>query len=154
MTQAHSAPAATHPGPNFELLKDAYQIIDGIPEVAFALERIFLKKGESLKSGTIACAAGWLSTHPQFRAMGLGWDQDSEILTIDGCEFRNAYSQQMAQIFNLPLEVAQRLFNVRGGLECSKLGLQMDASDKEVFLKRLWRYLESENALTPKVPTC
>lgn len=57
--------------PNYELLKDAYAILAGIPADAYDLSSIRERKGESLSCGTIACGFGWLGMHPQFQELGL-----------------------------------------------------------------------------------
>jgi hypothetical protein len=71
---------------NFELLKEAYAIIDGIPKRRFNLNRLAVPKqidgnhhraGQPLRAecGSIACAIGWLAMHPTFNAMGLWINQ-------------------------------------------------------------------------------
>lgn len=56
----------------FEKLKQAYAVIDGIPEKNFDLDAWYTetdsKPGKKIKPtcGTIACAAGWLAIHPEF----------------------------------------------------------------------------------------
>lgn len=57
---------------NFELLRDAYAIIDGIPDDAIHLNYIVSRRGETPACGTIACTLGFLAMHPQFQALGLG----------------------------------------------------------------------------------
>ncbi len=52
---------------NRERLLRAYEIIDGIPDSKFNLNDFVIQTGKgSLKCGTIACAAGWISLHPEF----------------------------------------------------------------------------------------
>ncbi|MPQ56376.1 hypothetical protein [Duganella sp. FT27W] len=53
--------------PNFELLKDAYAIIYGIPAEVIDLDSIIKSRGDSLSCGTVACAFGWLGMHPKFK---------------------------------------------------------------------------------------
>jgi hypothetical protein len=59
--------------PNFELLKDAYEIIDGIPEENIHLDN-WRARDEGTTCGTIACTIGWLTLHPKFQALGLRYD--------------------------------------------------------------------------------
>jgi hypothetical protein len=59
--------------PNFELLKDAYEIIDGIPEENIHLDN-WRSRDEGKSCGTIACTIGWLTLHPKFQALGLHYD--------------------------------------------------------------------------------
>jgi hypothetical protein len=66
-----------------ELLKEAYAIIDGIPEQAFDLEKIITDGGTSVGCGTVACAAGWLSIHPKFgKLLGADVTLNGESTTI------------------------------------------------------------------------
>jgi hypothetical protein len=60
--------------PDIRLLKDAYAIIDGVPNSAFSLKQWRLRQGKNLTDGTICCAAGWLTLHPKFEALGLTFD--------------------------------------------------------------------------------
>lgn len=63
--------------PNIELLKDAYAIIDGIPDDRFHLDYWQDATGEvaytaqAIGCGTIACAGGWLALHPTFQQVGI-----------------------------------------------------------------------------------
>lgn len=66
--------------PNFELLRKAAAIIDGIPSQLFVLNELARQDGsfrnceEAMQAklcGTIGCAIGWLGMHPDFNALGL-----------------------------------------------------------------------------------
>lgn len=131
--------------PNYELLKDAYAIIGGIPDEAFRLSLVVTRRGESLECGTIACAAGWLGMHPQFQALGLGVDKSGGgILTINGksARFATTYTRQMALIFNMPDADMDALFSSRRE--------RGDATDKVVWLRRVRTYLASKGQLSQK----
>lgn len=65
---------------NKEVVAEAHEIIDGIPEKAIRLSLWLTKRGQSLDCGTIACGAGWLSMHPKFMARGAG-TYDEEIFS-------------------------------------------------------------------------
>jgi len=60
--------------PDIRLIKDAYAVIESVPEKAFSLAQWRLKEGKSLGDGTVCCAAGWLTLHPKFEALGLTYD--------------------------------------------------------------------------------
>jgi hypothetical protein len=59
--------------PNFELLKDAYEIIDGIPAENIDLDN-WRARDNGMNCGTVACTIGWLTLHPKFQALGLRYD--------------------------------------------------------------------------------
>ena len=54
----------------YPLLREAYAIIDGIPDDRFNL-RTYANSTDPNHCGTIACAVGWLAMHPTFNALGL-----------------------------------------------------------------------------------
>lgn len=115
--------------PNLELLRDAYQIIDGIPDNQFDLQWFYSFYPGDLPAandcGTIACAGGWLALHPQFNALGL--EAGREGPTLDG---KYGY-KALGEIFNIQEIAAERLFSPRYESR-EKFG-----TDKAVFLKRL-----------------
>lgn len=57
--------------PNYELLKDAYAVLAGIPESQIQLDTVITKlgTGKHKQCGTIACGIGWLSLHPSFKKL-------------------------------------------------------------------------------------
>lgn len=59
--------------PNYNLLRDAAAIIDGIPPMNFRLSGWYKDRDKAPEAncGTIACALGWLALHPKFQALGL-----------------------------------------------------------------------------------
>ena len=130
--------------PNYELLKDAYAIIDGIPKHIINLD-IIGSHGMSLSCGTICCAAGWLGHHPRFQEMGLQ--------TVgNGLRWKGKwanYDEAMGEVFNIPGEVAENLF---GGAGYSSLDSYRPASvpigaHKEMFLNRIRTFLQREGQL-------
>lgn len=70
--------------PNYELLKQAYAIIDGIPETAIALGGIRTKEGATLAEGTVCSPEGWLALHPTFNEHGLTMSADGKELRFNG----------------------------------------------------------------------
>jgi hypothetical protein len=107
--------------PNFALLRDAYAIIDGIPDAAFDLDEVVADLGRRLDCGTIACAAGWLSLHPTFakrlrpRYVPHSGKGGHFTWKVPG-GYRgetNHYGAAMAHLFNLSDTVARELFYAR-----------------------------------------
>jgi hypothetical protein len=126
--------------PNFELLKEAYSIIGGIPEDLIDLDKIVSTKGESLSCETICCAFGWLGFHPTFKALGLetlmyrnnigrvsihGNPQDYDIIARD--------------IFNISESEANKIFKQKTMYE--------KGSHKKVFLNRVRKFLSKHGQL-------
>lgn len=131
--------------PNFELLKDAYAIIDGIPEHLINLSYIVSEKGESPACGTICCAAGWLAHHPQFQALGLSCSPDGGMLLLHGSSnYLGVYADQLAEVFGISYTDAADLFDSADRFEIAKHG-----THKQIWLNRMWRYLDAHKQLTP-----
>jgi|GEM_PF-1759375 len=137
--------------PKYELLKDAYAIIDGIPDKVVNLNHVVSEKGESLDCGTIACAAGWLGMHPKFNKLGLSVVQGGlggfrlHLDSGSAADNARAYSGQMAKVFNLPHADALKLFNARQYHE--RAGGWRALTDKQVWLRRVREYLKEEGQL-------
>lgn len=142
--------------PNFELLKDAYQIIGGIPDAAFNLNNIVRRTGESLECGTVACAFGWLGMHPDFKNLmnpeedttkhsyyGIHWN-------IDGNSQR-FYVDAAKALFRLNnTKEAKNLFGSTGFSEYDKelRDAGKRPSHKELFLGRVKMFLKEHGQLT------
>lgn len=124
--------------PNFELLKDAYEIIDGIPSENFNLDT-WRKRDEGATCGTIACAAGWLTLHPKFQELGLksvvGHGHYLHRPVFNGKENIDA----LAELFGIKWADALRLFREKGYLE--------SGGHKQVFLRRLREFLQEHGQL-------
>lgn len=128
--------------PNYTIMREAYAIIGGIPEHAFDLSSVVSRTGESLECGTIACAAGWLAMHPTFKARGIR-------LVKECVEYKNvrcytAYTEAMAAVFKIDGAEADYLFGSR--TEPPGWG-----TDKEVWLKRMYKFLDENDELTAQV---
>ena len=156
MTQATSAPIERKV-PNYELLKDAYQIIDGIPALRFNLESIYRTEVE--KGGkpvpvcdTIACAAGWLALHPKFQAAGLRRSSTGRDIQSSRSPVKFHYAEVMAEIFDISADDARNLFAPRGISKYDSGLPRYRVSDKELWKARVIAFLTEHNALTPKVP--
>ncbi|MEB0029156.1 hypothetical protein QN372_00185 [Undibacterium sp. RTI2.1] len=139
-------------GPNFELLKDAYAIISGIPESQIDLGSITKNDCTEASCSTIACAAGYLAMHPQFNALGLSIGGKGELVYKNRINWN--YIDPLSSIFGLTEKDATNLFShVDGSRYDAEI---LDASsDKALWLKRVeaflkendqWRGLEEKSA--------
>lgn len=134
---------ATDTGIDFELLKDAYAIIDGIPETAIALGRLQTARGESLDRGTVCSPAGWLAQHPAFMQLGLSLSEDGTRLRLhDQWAEEGEEARIMAELFRLsPVEAAQ-LF---GSRHTYTLGDDSGLSDKRLWLREVREFLKQRD---------
>ncbi len=136
-------------GPDFKLLKDAYAIIDGIPETSIDLDMLESVRGESLENGTIRSPAGWLADHPAFAALGLSISDDGKRLLLHGeSGDKPSVALTMAQVFRLPPADAQHLF---GDRNTYTLGDDSGLSDKRLWQRDLRDYLRAHGQLDPDV---
>jgi hypothetical protein len=132
-------------GPDFELLKDAYAIIDGIPETAIDLDKLQSARGETLERGTICSPAGWLAQHPAFKDHGLSLSDDGNQLLLNGESAGEASpAQVMAQLFRLQQVDAARLF---GDRNTYTLGDDSGLSDKRLWLHELREFLKEHRQI-------
>lgn len=100
--------------PNLDLLRDAYMIIDGIPDKSFNLMQVYSTRKVKADCGTIACAAGWLALHPDFQALGLKYSPDSfQLISMQGVRNNVSYKYKLNKLFNIRVEDAQALFGGR-----------------------------------------
>jgi hypothetical protein len=129
---------------SYPLLRDAYAIIDGIPESQFNLDH-WRKKGRSPREcGTIACAAGWLAMNPEMRKKGLLNGEGGKPVFVDDLAIKRTEYHALAKFFCMNLEQAIGLF-------CSRyVGSPYDPdpyeaynySDKEFWKYRVRKFLE------------
>lgn len=127
--------------PNFELLKDAYQIVGGIPEHHFKLDVVH--NGRKNLCGTLACAIGWLASHPHFNERGL---------TLKGTEVQingehSWYDSAAVAIFNISAGDARTLFGSRTYHETYKAEELINLSDRELWLHRVRAFLRGHGQL-------
>lgn len=133
-------------GPDFELLKDAYAIIDGIPEAAIALDKLVSARGEALDKGTVCSPAGWLAQHPKFMERGLALSDDGNALLWNGKPAgEDAYAQVMARVFGLQEVEAERLFADR---RTYTLGDDSGLSDKRLWLHEMRDFLRENGEIS------
>ena len=134
---------------NRNLFIHAYEILDGVPEAMINLTSIANAVREAPGCKTIACGAGWLAMHPDFKALGLqlcAMTHSIPGLSFDGRAYEpNQYGSVMAKVFDMPKVYADKIFAPRG----RHLG---DASltDKQELLRRMREYLAERDAeVTP-----
>jgi hypothetical protein len=84
--------------PNFELLRDAFAIIDGIPKKAFDLDS-WVSKDAGKSCGTIACAGGWLAMHPTMNKAGLLPDWGGTPMTANHERYGFGALQQVFSLY-------------------------------------------------------
>ena len=131
--------------PDYELIKDAYAIIDGIPETAIDLEKLVSVRGETLEHGTICSPAGWLAQHPKFAALGLSLsDGDSRLQLAGEPPVDESPAAVLAQVFNLPPGDAEHLF---GDRDTFTLGDDSGLSDKRLWLREVREFLKQHGQL-------
>jgi hypothetical protein len=131
--------------PNFELIKDAYAIIDGIPETALDLDRLVSRRGETLEFGTVCSPAGWLAQHPKFVELGLSLDDDDSRLVLSGePPVKDSTSAILAHVFGLEPGDAEHLFSDRSTYT---LGDDSGLSDKRLWLREVREFLKQHGQL-------
>jgi hypothetical protein len=134
--QDNHHPEHIMPKPNFELLKDAYAIIDGIPEKNINMDR-WRKFDHGTTCGTVACAIGWFTLHPQFKALGLEYDNSrsgTEVIRFNSS--RGFYA--IGDLFNITYDEAFGLFGPAP---------DETTDHKTVALKRIREFLEKHGQL-------
>jgi hypothetical protein len=131
--------------PNYELLRQAYAILDGIPQQAIDLDHVIKERGSSLKCGTIACGIGWLSMHPKFNSMGLKFEKRKgfigngsvDILTYQGQSVD--YAEAASKIFGIAEPIAEKMFNGASN--------RPQHQHKQILLSRIRSYLRKRGQL-------
>jgi hypothetical protein len=139
--------------PNFELLRDAFAIIDGIPKRAFDLD-MWRTKGAGPSCGTIACAGGWLAMHPAMNERGLKPAEWNGQPMCESATYRQYGFTALRQFFQLN-HLEGDLFEGHGcGYKDSELsGEQIKGmSGKKLFKRRVLRlFQEYDEPFDPKV---
>jgi hypothetical protein len=131
--------------PNYELLKQAYAIIDGIPETAIALGSIRTKEGATLAEGTVCSPEGWLALHPTFNEHGLTMSADGKELRFNGEADSGSHAAfLMAKVFGLRPEKSEQLF---GDRQLFTDGDDSGLSDKRLWQRRIREYLQGKGQL-------
>ena len=145
--------------PNFELLRVAAAIIDGIPSRVFDLDMIADQDGVSMdnaeplkakRCGTVACAMGWISMHPTFNALGL------EVTALSAYNGRvlmhgllMSYARAAERLFEISQDDADNLFISHG--ESDYDDRRSTSTSKELFKSRVRQFLaEHDQPINPK----
>lgn len=124
---------------NTELLREAYAIIDGIPAENINLFDITTKMSRDL-CGTVACAAGWLALHPEFRKKtGLSISKNGSLLRRG---VYDTYDTTLSRVFSCAPAEARQLFGPRVGFMYDEYPI----TDKEVWQRRVRYYLKNGKA--------
>ena len=125
---------------DFEKLKHAYAVIDGIPSKNFNLYEWTTKGGNRTDCSTIACAAGWLIRHPDFQVPGFGLSPFGHVVCSDGRQHRGPLDgfSYVAELFGLPYGDAEQLF----GSPKQSIG------HKKEWQRRVREYLKFHGQLT------
>ncbi|NTX18022.1 hypothetical protein [Burkholderia cepacia] len=138
--------------PNFELLRDAFAILDGIPEHVFNLDAWTVQQGESLSCGTIACAGGWLARHPKFAELGLGISRGGDVcLRTDANE---SSFGALSKIFSLRGDEDEIFMPSGAGYSDRELSFEVRQAmtDKQLWKRRVLRlFQEYDEPFDPKV---
>lgn len=137
----------TTPTQNYELLREAAAIIDGIPARRFNLGSIIRTKNgqpvtKATDRGAVGCGLGWLGLHPKFQALGLVTSYDPTRSFWE--EERLVYKQQdyypsnfdkvAADLFGISQSDAHNLF---------KPNSYAAGSDKAEFRRRVVAFLKA-----------
>jgi hypothetical protein len=139
----------------YERLKQAYAIIDGIPEGNFDLNDIITRRGNTLGCGTIACAMGWLGMHPTFMR------KEYEIIDRgDRIYWYKRKTKDTSEVTcSLFYEVAADLFNLTHKEACDMFGSSFrkslpnsfefygQDSEKKIWQTRVEDFLRQKQAL-------
>ena len=132
--------------PRYDLLKELYAVIDGIPEDRFDLHSVIAEGHEANPCDTIACAAGWAAMHPLFKAEGLGLTKYGS-LTYQGEQ--NFFPYPVEQVFGLTGSEAYDLFGQNDPcVSVYDYESTESFSDKKLFLHRVREFLREHNHLS------
>ena len=119
---------------NYARLRDAYSIIDGVPDQKLNLN-FWSATGEPVNPhscGTVGCAAGLLSVHPLMRKHGLRATRGGAPKFAGRDEF-----SALAHFFGTSYDEAHDLFSWRGSSDWDYI---QDAMDRFPTDKQLWLY--------------
>jgi hypothetical protein len=137
--------------PKYKLLKEAYAIIDGIPEDRFNLN--FINKNDRggprndpHHCGTIGCAIGWLAMHPKMQALGLGYEETGVCLMFKGAELLG-YESAAMRLFNITHTDARNLFGSEGLSRYDRDATSLRNNHKALFRHRVKAFLREHGQL-------
>lgn len=143
--------------PNFDLLREAAAIIDGIPRKHFDLREILSSPElddfdrrpltdapKHAACGAIGCAMGWLALHPKFNAIGLTVSaKEASYGSVLWCGDTSDYATAASELFDIAYSEALWLFSPPGS---SKYDYEIDGKDfadlssKQLFKHRIRKF--------------
>lgn len=144
---------------NFELLKDAYAVISGIPDRHFHLDTWVHPTQTTCTTngcGTIACAGGWLAHHPYFQEQGLrikwnrgsGRNQNIRVIAFGKGKDTLEGFDGLAKLFRITEPQARQLF---AGSHASPFDHSIftergtNITHKELFKSRVRKFLKEND---------
>lgn len=137
----------------YELLRQAYAIIDGIPDDRFNLgswqfdPTTYGPDGEVHSCGMLACAGGWLCMHPTFNALGLHAMYGCGGAPESGNEGATGYAVGFSALGNtlgLTFEQAYQLFTCRGDASFDMHNDIHGLTDKQLWQARVRHFLNTQ----------
>jgi hypothetical protein len=132
-----------------ELLREAFAIIDGIPDEAirFGLPRTI--KGPALDQGTVCSPEGWLAQYPLFMQRGLKLTEDGTAILFRGeGSGSTSTAMPMAHAFGMPLDEAMRLFGLRDAFTANP---DDPMTDKQLWQQRVREVLGATHSRQAEV---
>lgn len=128
------------PEPDYALLRQAYTIIDTIPETAIAFGTPQRKHGATPAGGMVCSPEGWLALHPAFNQLGLTVSAEGNALCINGEPVTDiSPALTIGSVLGLPADEAAQLF---GDRDVFTGGDDSGLSDKTLWLTRMREYLQ------------
>lgn len=127
---------------NKERLLKLATFLDGLPDDAFHFgtwihggadlpERYVLQDvTNALNCGTTACALGWCTAIPDFRALGVVFDKWGDVVLMKDGDVKGDWMDAARELFGINENEAKRLFLPSYGMDDEKL--PEDATAKDV----------------------
>lgn len=115
----------------YPLLREAYAVIDGIPQEQFSLTS--WSNGKQPSCGMIGCGGGWLASYPPFIEQGL------HMVRGEPCYKRKYAFEALAEFFGITYADAYMIFTANGE--------RSSFSDKEEWKMRVKRFLKSHGGI-------
>ena len=140
--------AGQAPAPRLELLRIAAAIVDGIPARRFSLNVVrerkagrpgtYKPRSMDASCGSVCCGIGWLTLHPSFQALGLGWDAEESVVTWN--DRWQSFPEAGSKLFGITWDEAHRLFRELTYQE--QEGPESADMHKRIFRKRVVEFLQ------------
>jgi len=133
--------------PNRGRLKDAYALIDGIPDAQVTLERWCDEDGDiETTVNTLACVQVWLIRHPDFQVPGFQLAQSNQDAATYVARDKDlaenfescAADEYLRQLLGFDWRELNDLFGPRG---TSQFDIDESISDKQAWQRRVREFL-------------